>query len=158
MASVHLVRHADAGDREAWDGPDRLRPLTERGWRQAAGLVEIFGKQPVDRILSSPYTRCRQTIEPLAEDRRMAVENQPLLAEGTPWTKAFDLILSARGDVVMCSQGDVITDIVRHLVETKVIKSSAARWKKGSRWTLTVKDGRVTKARYTKPLEVATVH
>ena len=89
--------------------------------------------------------------------RGLEVENEPLLAEGTPWHKAFDLVLSARGDVAMCSQGDVIADIVLYLVEEGRVRPKDARWKKASRWTLTVRHGRVVKARYTKALQVAPV-
>src|SRR3954454_13818704 len=36
--SLLLVRHAAAGDRADWDGPDDLRPLDTRGRRQAERL------------------------------------------------------------------------------------------------------------------------
>jgi broad specificity phosphatase PhoE len=34
-----LVRHANAGDKSRWQGPDSLRPLSSAGQAQAAGLV-----------------------------------------------------------------------------------------------------------------------
>jgi hypothetical protein len=34
-----LVRHAHAGDKHRWQGPDRLRPLSLAGQAEAAGLV-----------------------------------------------------------------------------------------------------------------------
>ena len=39
-AAVLLVRHGDAGDRDRWQGDDRVRPLSPQGRRQALGLVE----------------------------------------------------------------------------------------------------------------------
>ena len=39
---VYLVRHATAGHRASWDGDDQLRPLDERGVRQAEGLDEAL--------------------------------------------------------------------------------------------------------------------
>ena len=39
MPKVYLVRHAHAGNKADWYGPDLARPLSERGRRQASGLV-----------------------------------------------------------------------------------------------------------------------
>jgi phosphohistidine phosphatase SixA len=75
-----VVRHADAGDQRSWTGPDRLRPLSPRGCRQAEGLVVRLEDYPVDRILSCPTLRCHQTVQPLAHDRFLEVE--PLAALG----------------------------------------------------------------------------
>src|SRR5918999_450072 len=38
--TTYLVRHAKAGDRSQWDGPDDLRPLSKVGRRQAVGLAD----------------------------------------------------------------------------------------------------------------------
>jgi phosphohistidine phosphatase len=65
---LYLVRHAVAEDRgPAWPD-DALRPLTDEGakrWRrQAAGLAAIDARP--DLILTSPFTRARQTADLLA--------------------------------------------------------------------------------------------
>ena len=65
---LYLVRHAVAEDRgPAWPD-DALRPLTDDGakrWRrQAAGLAAIDARP--DLILTSPFTRARQTADLLA--------------------------------------------------------------------------------------------
>jgi 8-oxo-(d)GTP phosphatase len=57
-----LVRHADAGDKRSWDGPDEERPLSLAGFRQAEGLVMRMEDYPVDQILCSPTVRCLQTV------------------------------------------------------------------------------------------------
>jgi hypothetical protein len=80
--SVLLVRHAKAGDREKWDAPDDLRPLTAKGEAQAEALVDLLAGYDIDRVLSSPYLRCTQTVAPLASARGLAVEPCDDLAEG----------------------------------------------------------------------------
>ena len=50
-----FVRHGSAGDREQWVGDDRLRPLDEKGRRQAAELVTTLEPYAVERVLSSPF-------------------------------------------------------------------------------------------------------
>lgn len=66
-----LVRHAPAGDREAWakkKRSDDLRPLTEEGRRKmkkaARGMSRISPK--LDAILTSPLLRAAQTAKILA--------------------------------------------------------------------------------------------
>jgi phosphohistidine phosphatase SixA len=74
-----VVRHADAGDKRTWTGPDRLRPLSTSGYLQAEGLVVRLEDYPVERILCSPTLRCYQTVEPLARDRLLGIETVPTL-------------------------------------------------------------------------------
>ena len=78
---ILLVRHASAGDRYEWDGDDRLRPLDERGRRQADELVELLEQYEVTRLLSSPSLRCVQTVEPFAEARGLGIEIRDELSE-----------------------------------------------------------------------------
>ena len=74
-----LVRHADAGDKHRWQGPDRLRPLSPAGQAEAAGLVIGLDDYPIWRILTSPTLRCQQTVQPLARDRRLRIESEVAL-------------------------------------------------------------------------------
>jgi 8-oxo-dGTP diphosphatase len=108
-----VLRHASAGDRFHWDGEDHLRPLDEKGWRQAAELVDTLVPLGVLRIVSSPYTRCVQTVEPLAAALGLEVEQDERLAEGTGGAAAE--LLREEG-VVACTHGDVCHALVgRHM-------------------------------------------
>jgi len=78
---VLLIRHALAGKRTEWRGDDRRRPLDERGRRQALRLVDLLAGYPIERILSSPYDRCVQTVEPLARARGLAIDVRDEFAE-----------------------------------------------------------------------------
>jgi 8-oxo-(d)GTP phosphatase len=78
---ILLVRHASAGDRYEWEGDDRLRPLDERGRRQADELVELLEQYEVTRLLSSPSLRCVQTVEPFAEAHGLGIEIRDELSE-----------------------------------------------------------------------------
>ncbi len=69
-----LIRHASAGDANDWQGDDRLRPLDAKGRRQAEAIVAVLAEFDVDRIVSSPYLRCVQTVEPLARSRELEIE------------------------------------------------------------------------------------
>ena len=69
-----LVRHADAGLRSEWRGSDEWRGLTDAGHGQARAIVRMIEDLPVERILSSPSLRCRQTVVPLALAQALDVE------------------------------------------------------------------------------------
>ena len=69
-----LVRHASAGDANDWQGDDRLRPLDAKGRRQAEALILLLAEFDLDRVVSSPYLRCVQTVEPLARARELEIE------------------------------------------------------------------------------------
>jgi phosphohistidine phosphatase SixA len=106
-----LVRHASAGDRDDWAGDDRLRPLDARGRRQATELVELLAGLALRRVVSSPYVRCVETVEPLAGLLGVSVEQDDRLAEGMG--RAALELLHEEG-VVCCTHGDVVGDILGH--------------------------------------------
>jgi 8-oxo-dGTP diphosphatase len=106
-----LLRHASAGRPHEYAGDDRLRPLDARGRRQAAALVELFGALEVRRVLSSPYVRCVETVEPLAAARGLPVELDDRLAEGAGGT-ALELL--REDGVVCCTHGDVAAEVLGH--------------------------------------------
>jgi 8-oxo-(d)GTP phosphatase len=101
-----VVRHAAAGDRDEWAGDDARRPLDERGRRQAEALVQHLAPFEVERIVSSPFDRCVQTVEPLAAARGLAVEAVDELAEGRGSEQVRSFLLGLRGSAtVVCGHG-----------------------------------------------------
>ena len=144
---VYLVRHAKAGDREAWVEDDALRPLSRKGRAQAEGLVGLFAERRVDHVLSSPAVRCVQTVRPLALARSIAVEEHDALAEGASTEDALALVRRRGGAVVYSSHGDVIPAVVLTLAEHGMDVRDERVWKKGSTWELSREGGLFTEAR-----------
>ena len=69
MIELYFLRHAHAGDPEAWTGDDAARPLSEKGEKQAERLGTFLagvGFKP-DAIVSSPKLRAAQTAEIVAK-------------------------------------------------------------------------------------------
>jgi 8-oxo-dGTP diphosphatase len=134
---VLLVRHARAGDRTEWQADDRLRPLDEKGCRQAEALVGLLADYSIDRILSSPYLRCTQTVDPLAATRRLEVEDVPELAEGSTREDALRLLRSVDAEsVVLCTHGDVVYELL------------GEGMKKGATEVLALEDGELRRVRH----------
>lgn len=152
MTKVFLVRHAKAGSRSAWNGPDRARPLTEKGRRQAKTIAAYLSEYSIDQILTSEYTRCWETVAPLAQERDLLVEEAPALVEGARLSDSLAL-LAAIGDhsAVLCTHGDVIGDLLSHFDRSGVDLGDDPRLEKGSIWVLSVTDGQVTHAQYVAP-------
>lgn len=67
---IYLVRHCHA----TGQGQEPEAPLSEEGFQQAERLAAWFANRKVERIVSSPYTRALQTIEPLAKQRGIGIE------------------------------------------------------------------------------------
>mgnify|MGYP000008437693 CR=1 FL=1 len=110
--TIYLVRHAKAGSRKNWDDDDTQRPLVESGWEQARLLVQKFENVEVTRLISSPYMRCQQTLQPLAEARGLVVEVDERLAENTSRDIVAELLNTVDEGTVLCSHGDVIPDVL----------------------------------------------
>jgi 8-oxo-dGTP diphosphatase len=148
---VFVVRHAKAGDRLRWEGPDDIRPLTKSGRKQAKALVKQLKDEEIARILSSPYARCVETVEPLAEARGLPVEEEPRLAEGTPAGVSWELVAGLQAPTVLCTHGDVGGDIVARAAELGVEGADSRLCQKGSTWVLEGSGGTFHRATYLAP-------
>ena len=160
--TIYLVRHAKAGSRSRWDGPDEQRPLSKNGRRQTAAVTDALVDSGVTRIITSPFVRCSQTVEPLAERLGIPLEPSDALAEGAGITDALELVEKyADEHTVLCSHGDVIGDLLHHYEQLGITldgdplertKSKPWTWtEKGSMWVLELESRRIVGTRYVPP-------
>jgi phosphohistidine phosphatase len=82
VIQLHFLRHAHAGDPGAWDAPDALRPLSEKGERQAARMGRFLARVGLapDAMITSPKVRAARTAEIVAVQLGIAVATDPRLA------------------------------------------------------------------------------
>lgn len=152
----YLVRHAHAGNKHHWVGPDQDRPLSVAGQGEAHGLLTRLGVYPISRILSSPASRCQQTIVPLAARHGLPIElTNDLGVEATA-----DQLLALVADpalrtAVLCSHGEVIGQVLQQLAAGGLVLGDPLRWEKGSTWVLDSRGGVVVGAQYLAPLRLA---
>ena len=153
---IYLLRHAHAGSKKNWEGPDDQRPLSATGRREAAGLVVRLAALPVSTVLSSPALRCRQTVGPLAEQRGLPVGLDGRLHVDAEVEQAVALLLSRDlGDAVLCSHGELIGELLGWLRDGGAPIAEDAEWPKGSTWVLRPDGDRVAEATYLPPLRTA---
>ena len=153
--NLYLFRHTTAGERSRWKGRDEDRSLTKKGWREADAIASSLADAGIERILSSPYERCVQSVKPLSKLIKAPVEISPLLAEEPDMDAAYALIDGLIGtNAVVCSHGDVIPALINRMMWAGLTLDSRFFCSKGSIWVVGVEEGKFTNAHYRPPPEV----
>jgi 8-oxo-(d)GTP phosphatase len=78
---VLVVRHGTSRPRNSWARPESDRPLVSAGRRQARGLVPLLACWRPERLVSSPWKRCVDTVEPYATAAGLAIRTKGSLSE-----------------------------------------------------------------------------
>ncbi len=144
---LYMVRHAHAGQR-SHDGRDIYRPLSPDGQERATELIEVFDGLSIDRLMSSPATRCAQTLAPLGSARGMKVEECQDLWEGSSIADALSAMeIDDAESVVACSHGDIIPALIDTL-GARGVPITGRGCELGSIWILHFEDGQWQNARY----------
>ncbi|MBO0854109.1 MAG: NUDIX hydrolase [Nocardia sp.] len=147
-----LVRHAKAGQRARFTGPDDQRPLEKAGFAQLETLTPsllAFGPQV---LYSAPPLRCVQTIEPLASSLGVDIAPEPLLSESGYAAEPQRALARIRELIfpdtvpLVCSQGKVIPPLLEQWARQSGLTLPPARNRKGTVWVLSVSDGRLVAA------------
>jgi 8-oxo-dGTP diphosphatase len=134
--ALYLVRHAKAGSRSNWQGDDRARPLSNSGWRQAEAIAKRLKRERPTRLVSSPYVRCVQTLEPLGRRTGLEVAIDERLAEAGDFESALDLLDESPDGTVLCSHGDIIPAVMQALHRRGIELTTDPDWRKGTVWVL----------------------
>lgn len=148
---IYLVRHAKAGERRVWDGDDAERPLSKVGHKQSEAIAERLAAKGATSLHSSPFVRCVQTLEPLAERLGVEIRHDPRLAEGQPFEPALDLLGEVEGGAVLCSHGDIIPAVIQALARRGMEVQTPPDWRKASIWVLRRKGDHITKGKVWPP-------
>ncbi|WP_067658625.1 NUDIX hydrolase [Nocardia harenae] len=151
-STLLLVRHAKAGQRGKYHGPDLERPLEPAGVEQARTLVPNLLAFGAREVFSADPVRCVQTVAPLAERLGVEVGLEPALSEDAyaadpkgALTRIRELVSDSAVRVV-CSQGKVIPELMRGWAAADGLTLPPARNRKGSVWVLSFVDGRMVAA------------
>jgi 8-oxo-(d)GTP phosphatase len=147
-----VVRHGTAGRKSRFSGDDTKRPLDKRGRAQAEALVAQLMAFGATDVYAADRLRCHQTVEPLAEELGVAIQNEPTLTEES-YTKnpkrgrhRVLRIAAQEGTPVICTQGKVIPDLIAWWCERDGVRPDKSRNRKGSTWVLSLSAGRLVAA------------
>jgi 8-oxo-dGTP diphosphatase len=159
--TVLVVRHGRAGSKKHWKADDQLRPLDPTGETSAARLAQVAACYRPRRVLSADPVRCLQTVQPLAATLGVPVEVEPMLGKTAAGEGSRAAVRTVRGLVaegdhaLVCSQGEVIPDLIRGLAEGGEVRLGTLNARKGSVWALTFAAGRLVDADYLPDLAPA---
>ncbi len=110
-----------------------------------AGALDGAG---LERVLSSPFLRCVQSVEPLAAAHHLTVERVDALAEGDA-RAAVELVRRLAGRAAaLCTHGDIVPEVLAALAADGLRLPPRPRWAKGSTWVLRTHQGRFVHADY----------
>jgi 8-oxo-dGTP diphosphatase len=148
-----IVRHGTAGTKSRYKGDDRKRPLDKKGRGQAESLVGPLLAFGATELYAAPRARCHQTLEPLAEELGVTIEDVPALTEEAyaddrqAGRRSIKKIFEASdGTPVICTQGKVIPDFIEWWCARDGVRPAKSRNRKGSTWVLSVFDGKLIAA------------
>ncbi|HEU5138708.1 MAG TPA: histidine phosphatase family protein [Bacillales bacterium] len=103
MKQIYMIRHCEA------EGQAPDASLTAEGQRQAQELAKQLKNKPIDRIVSSPFSRAVDSIEPLAEQKEIPVEKDQRLKErilsGAPLEDWQECLKQSFEDLDICYEG-----------------------------------------------------
>ncbi len=136
---VWIVRHGYAGSKADWWGDDAARPLDDAGRIQAEGLVPLFADVELTHLVSSPTTRCIETLLPLSAAVGLPIEaSDDLRHEATP-VHVLDLIERSGAGSVLCTHGEVMEPLLDALGTwgiTVPLHQEVRLLRKGAVWRL----------------------
>lgn len=72
---IYLLRHCEKTDEAA------AAPLSATGFEQAEALVPVLHKLGIERLISSPFLRARQSLLPFAQAANLTLETDDALRE-----------------------------------------------------------------------------
>ena len=150
--TVLIVRHGLAGRKSRYKGDDRERPLDKRGRAQAESLVGLLLAFGATEVHAASRTRCRQTLEPLAEELGVKIEDEPALTEEAyaeshqAGRRRIIEIAKSDGTPVICTQGKVIPDLIAWWCAHDGVRPDKSRNRKGSAWVMSLAGGKLVAA------------
>ena len=153
-STLLIVRHAKAGKKRRWKGEDALRPLDTEGVAQAARLAAVAPCYGPTRIASADLVRCADTVRPVSHDLGIPIDIEPMLGTDgyaadpratVDWVREQ---IDAGGTTLLCSQGEVIPDLMTRLSAGSPVKLRRPAARKGSVWALSFAGGKLVGADY----------
>lgn len=135
-----ILRHTKALERGDWDEVDSLRTLNEQGFDQAQLLIKHLEPFAIEEIYTSDYTRCVQTVTPLAHSRGLSITHVPSLNEETFETDPTRSVAFANAlkqdekNILICSHNPVIPTMLRGILNTKLKNKDLIKLEPGDAW------------------------
>ncbi|MDQ3380112.1 MAG: histidine phosphatase family protein [Actinomycetota bacterium] len=128
-----LLRHASAGEPMPPPWFDRERALDRIGRFQARHLRLALAGFAIERIVTSPHTRCVETVRPLAVALGLELERRDALAPDSSQESALALLEELPAESLLCTHREVVERLFDGDVQCEkggawVFERTAGRW------------------------------
>jgi 8-oxo-dGTP diphosphatase len=113
-----LLRHAKATPRNQWPKDEAHRPLLPLGEEQAQAIVPILSAYGIKKVVSSPWSRCANTVMPYVRKKGLKLIERGQLTEfgnanGPRRTaKTVEKLLATGSAAVLCSHRPALPTIL----------------------------------------------
>ncbi|MCR6032155.1 NUDIX domain-containing protein [Nocardioides sp. zg-579] len=118
-APLVVLRHGQAHPRKQWREDDRLRPLAPAGRAEALALVPVLAAYGVSAVVTSPSTRCVETVLPFAGAAGLTLREEPALSEEDATPRAVRRVvadlLDRRAPTLLCTHRPVLPHVLAAL-------------------------------------------
>lgn len=113
-----LLRHAKATPRSQWPKDEAHRPLLPQGELQAKAIAPILAAYGIKKVVSSPWSRCANTVMPYVRKKGLKLIERGQLTEfgnanGPQRTaKTVEKLLATGSAAVLCSHRPALPTIL----------------------------------------------
>lgn len=108
---------------------------------RSAAVAERLADFAPTLLLSSPFMRCIQTLEPLGATLAITVTSDERLAEDNPFKPILELLEGRPDNAVLCSHGDMIPMVTDALERRGMVVTGMRDSRKASVWVLERQNG-----------------
>jgi 8-oxo-(d)GTP phosphatase len=115
---IIIQRHGAALSRAKWRKGEKSRPLNSKGRKQARALPPLLDAFDPAGVLSSPWERCRATVEPLATIEGLKIRTKDELTEAghaeqpARTAAVIDRVLAQARPTVVCTHRPVLPTVI----------------------------------------------
>lgn len=116
-----ILRHAKAKPRSSWTRAEGERTLAATGQRQALAVSRLLAAWLPERAVSSPWTRCVQTLTPYVLNRGIKLKQAEALTEASHARKpgkaasVIEGLFDKRRPVTVCTHRPVLPTVLKVL-------------------------------------------
>jgi 8-oxo-(d)GTP phosphatase len=113
-----ILRHAKAKPRASWSRAEGNRPLAATGQRQALSVRRLLGSWEPERVITSPWRRCVQTVTPYVKDTKRGFKEMAAFTEKAAKNKPkkvrkeFAVLLGKQRSTLLCTHRPVLPEIL----------------------------------------------
>lgn len=129
-SSIIIQRHGAAQSRAKWrKGDENGRPLRRKGVKQAKALPPLVAAYAPATVVTSPWKRCLDTVEPYAKAGGMDIITKPELTEHAHRDRpsqaaaVMERVLAAAIPTIVCTHRPVLPTVI---ASAKSVASSGA--------------------------------